>query len=66
MKDLMNAMCKVRKSRMKHGVGETWFYVTRGGIEVYISPKVGEPSTYCVVITPSQLRRALEIIKDGE
>ena len=65
MKCLTNAMLKPRKAKLINGRGMAWFYVTHGGLEVYMTNEEGISAKQTVFISSSQLRRALKIINEA-
>ncbi len=63
--NLTAAMSLNRKAKMVHGKGEAWFYVSHEGIEVEVADEKGCASMHSVLITKSQLFRAVQIIREG-
>ena len=51
-----------RKARMVGGRGEAWFYITPAGIELRVAQLEGEMTRHVILLTASQLRRALQVI----
>jgi len=61
-KRLSKSMRLSRKLRVTSGIGEAWYYIDHGGMNVFVARERGQSAANCFTISASKMRRALAII----